>query len=583
MWKLTDFGLSSTATSKHSIPTQYSRGTSSYRAPELLGYSATVTNKVDIWGVGCILHELATSKVAFYGDPDVQKFRDDPNSVLQISMGLEPEFVQHHVSETIRELLHKDPRQRPRASFLEKQFVSYSLIATVPNALQVRSYPSYPELRRLAENHPTEPHFTFRLAEIYEQIGEHNIGMELLKLMVRKFVRHEEISKDAAAKEIKSTLLLELEKSLEERNEYENALAVLATMVEVGLDSASPTLGKRIANVQILNGQLNEARQTLEGIVQKQPTRVSSWCDLCDLHLRRDDYFGALIVCEAGIVKYPDSPAPAWVEFWLHSAKGEYEDAVTAFMNFWDHPHHRYRLFKDISDYGGVESKESQIDQGRTISTSKQCTIRNAKTLLNPFAMKVKDTDSTLRFAAWSGNVEALEDFIKTAQNINERESRGWTPLHLAAWNMHGKVIQRLLKVSSIEINARTSPDGWTALHMAVYNNDLDVTKALLRHGADVDLRDRNGSSSAEWAAKMQVDPELMRLLERANVRAPGPGSPAISVPLSSGSVQTLGKDNASVKRTTKPSTGSGTVHSEHYRKLVLVGDNDSGITHLLM
>jgi serine/threonine protein kinase len=48
-WKLTDFGICSEATSKKGRPTMHSRGTSSYRAPELLVDEATFTNRVDIW------------------------------------------------------------------------------------------------------------------------------------------------------------------------------------------------------------------------------------------------------------------------------------------------------------------------------------------------------------------------------------------------------------------------------------------------------------------------------------------------------------------------------------------------------
>src|SRR5271154_2921868 len=110
MWKLTDLGLSSTGTSKNSAHTETRRGTSSYRAPELLKFS-TVTNKVDIWGLGCILHELATSKPAFRNDYDVSIFYDDPGSFLQLPGFSETEFLQHHVSESIRELLHKDRKQ----------------------------------------------------------------------------------------------------------------------------------------------------------------------------------------------------------------------------------------------------------------------------------------------------------------------------------------------------------------------------------------------------------------------------------------------------------------------------------------
>jgi hypothetical protein len=92
LWKLTDFGLSTDATSKLGRPTLYARGTTSYRAPELLGYHPTVTNKVDIWGLGCVLYQLATSKVAFYDDWEVKSY-DTNDSALHIDVVMSSQFL----------------------------------------------------------------------------------------------------------------------------------------------------------------------------------------------------------------------------------------------------------------------------------------------------------------------------------------------------------------------------------------------------------------------------------------------------------------------------------------------------------
>lgn len=62
LWKLTDFGISAEATSKNALATYSAKGTSSYRAPEVLR-EAEFTNKVDIWALGCVLYELATLKI----------------------------------------------------------------------------------------------------------------------------------------------------------------------------------------------------------------------------------------------------------------------------------------------------------------------------------------------------------------------------------------------------------------------------------------------------------------------------------------------------------------------------------------
>jgi serine/threonine protein kinase len=68
VWKIGDFDITSSGTSGRHFTTVYSRGTASYRAPELLSDVPFYTNKSDIWAVGCILYELVTAEKAFVDD-----------------------------------------------------------------------------------------------------------------------------------------------------------------------------------------------------------------------------------------------------------------------------------------------------------------------------------------------------------------------------------------------------------------------------------------------------------------------------------------------------------------------------------
>ena len=120
-WKLADFGISTEGTSKHPQPTMQARGTPRYRAPELLEEEAAFTNKVDIWSLGCILHELTTLRSAFHEDWKVQQYAMS-TSPLPIHVPFSSALVQHHVSENIRELLHRDPSKRPRAATVCRLF-----------------------------------------------------------------------------------------------------------------------------------------------------------------------------------------------------------------------------------------------------------------------------------------------------------------------------------------------------------------------------------------------------------------------------------------------------------------------------
>lgn len=67
--------MSAEATSKRGITSILARGTGGYRAPELIRDIHQFTNKVDIWALGCILHELTNKSEAFKDDWDVRTYQ----------------------------------------------------------------------------------------------------------------------------------------------------------------------------------------------------------------------------------------------------------------------------------------------------------------------------------------------------------------------------------------------------------------------------------------------------------------------------------------------------------------------------
>src|SRR5271169_1119153 len=73
-WKLADFGTTTEATSKSLNTTRCRRGTACYRAPEILGESASFNNKADIWALGCVVYELCSGQRAFSSDWSVMQY-----------------------------------------------------------------------------------------------------------------------------------------------------------------------------------------------------------------------------------------------------------------------------------------------------------------------------------------------------------------------------------------------------------------------------------------------------------------------------------------------------------------------------
>lgn len=79
VWKLSDFGSTKEGTSKRIIATPNRSGSTSYRAPEIIRRrDPQFNNKVDIWGLGCIMWELIYGKRRFASDWDVDEYAKDP-------------------------------------------------------------------------------------------------------------------------------------------------------------------------------------------------------------------------------------------------------------------------------------------------------------------------------------------------------------------------------------------------------------------------------------------------------------------------------------------------------------------------
>lgn len=115
--------MASESGSSGSQPTQFSRGTTSYRAPELFGETPKYSKKVDIWALGCITFELLTGTKAFPSDWSVIEYLKErtTNPSLRIHPSLNENL--NAFPSTVNRMLSRVPDERPT---IEAQLEAWS-------------------------------------------------------------------------------------------------------------------------------------------------------------------------------------------------------------------------------------------------------------------------------------------------------------------------------------------------------------------------------------------------------------------------------------------------------------------------
>jgi ankyrin repeat protein len=104
----------------------------------------------------------------------------------------------------------------------------------------------------------------------------------------------------------------------------------------------------------------------------------------------------------------------------------------------------------------------------------------------------------TLLSAVRGRNIVACRRLIDTGEaNVNEdRDHYGCTALHWASYRGYLE-ISELLVSSGADVNIRDKYGGSTALH----NASMKIVQLLLCQGADMSIRDNYGRTALDWAS----------------------------------------------------------------------------------
>lgn len=131
---------------------------------------------------------------------------------------------------------------------------------------------------------------------------------------------------------------------------------------------------------------------------------------------------------------------------------------------------------------------------------------------VRPSTKSVNKPAESFDQAVLEGNIELVKSLLSQGADVNARDRRGQTVLHIAASNGH-KVLVELLLAKGASIDAK-GPAGGTALHGASRFGHRDVVELLIAKGADINARRYNWQTPLS-VAKEQGHEDVVELLKK--------------------------------------------------------------------
>ncbi|XP_065913290.1 ankyrin repeat and SAM domain-containing protein 6-like isoform X2 [Dysidea avara] len=114
--------------------------------------------------------------------------------------------------------------------------------------------------------------------------------------------------------------------------------------------------------------------------------------------------------------------------------------------------------------------------------------------------------------ASKQGNIIAVDDIVSAnKQAVHVVDKDGATPLMFAAMRGHVEVCRALVEAGS-NVDAQDFRCGWTAFMQAVHHRQHAVAELLIQYGADVSLKAMNGCSAFE-VATFNSDSKMIQLI----------------------------------------------------------------------
>ena len=140
-------------------------------------------------------------------------------------------------------------------------------------------------------------------------------------------------------------------------------------------------------------------------------------------------------------------------------------------------------------------------------------------TLLNEMAVYKTE----LAKGSASSQFQRIKDIIKSIPDINISSPEGYTYLMIAVMQYKADIVKLLLEAgANPNIGRKDGVRPLAAVFLKRMDSREEIIRLLLEYGADPSLADKPKQTAFDFAEITQAEPQLIELLEQANLRLHG-------------------------------------------------------------
>ncbi|KAF5962343.1 Het6 heterokaryon incompatibility protein [Fusarium bulbicola] len=114
------------------------------------------------------------------------------------------------------------------------------------------------------------------------------------------------------------------------------------------------------------------------------------------------------------------------------------------------------------------------------------------------------ENETPLIAACREGHLDTVNLLLENMADANFSDNDGWTPLHWACLRNKGRVVERLLQVDGLNINAIEKNENWTPLNLAARKRHVSILSQLLEQDADLYITDSMNWTPLMTATQME-------------------------------------------------------------------------------